>query len=60
MTKEILYRRIKNMVCWWFHRWNKYRNFIFEYIREDFLDKVLGIKSKEATDLNNLTISQNK
>ena len=36
----------------------KYRSFIFEYIREDFLDKSLRIKSKETRDLTKLTILQ--
>ena len=36
----------------------KYRSIIFEYIREDFLDKALRIKSKETTDLTKLTIPQ--
>ena len=36
----------------------KYRSLIFEYIREDFLDKALTIKSKETTDSTKLTIPQ--
>ena len=36
----------------------KCRSFIFEYIREYFLDKALRIKSKETTDLTKLTIPQ--
>ena len=36
----------------------KYRSIIFQYIREDFLDKALRIKSKETTDLTKLTIPQ--
>ena len=34
----------------------KCRSFIFEYIREDFLDKALRIKLKETTDLKKITI----
>ena len=36
----------------------KYRSLIFEYVREDFLDKALTIKSKETTDSTKLTIPQ--
>ena len=36
----------------------KYRSLIFEYIREDFLGKMLRVKSKEKADLTKLTILQ--